>query len=250
MQVRRPSGEDSHDGNVTDVSTGGARLELNSPVTVGEQLDVELRVAAVKCREQRLATVCWAALRRDFVWQAGVRFGEPLPDAMIDRLAKAGIIERRRSLRVKVSIPAIARLEASTHQNSVRIANLSPEGIGLVSPGALEIDRRVMISVEDVAEPWTVLAHVRSCKRRRRGHVIGCEFVDTDAYRHVRQFIGAKRKPAPRSGWSRLRDYACGALSAFVCTTVMTSWRVPPEEDVPVWEQHILQAVSQQVERF
>ncbi len=92
-----------------------------------------------------------------------------------------------------------------------------------------------------------MLAHVRSCSLRRRGHAIGCEFVDQDAYRQLCERIRENRTRARKSRWSRFRDYAFGAVSAFVCMTAMTHWNPQQETDhVPHWEQH--QAVAEQVE--
>ena len=249
--VRREKTDETYDGRVVDLSVEGARLALRSPVAVGEQLNVGLHVDAIGISEQRSATVCWTALTRDLLWHTGIRFTEPLSDSTIDSLANATIIERRRSNRVKVSIHATARLETSRHQMDVRIANISTNGLGMVSPEPLEVDWRVMISVDSPTEPWAVLAHVRSCTRARRGYAIGCEFVDHDVYRQVCDVIRGNRMPIQKSRWCRLRDYAFGAVSAFVCMTAMTHWHPPQDtDDAPAWEQHRLQADSQQVERF
>jgi hypothetical protein len=229
----------------------GARLALRSPVVVGEQLHVGLHVPALQLSEQRKATVCWTALTRDLLWHTGVHFDAPLSDASIDSLASAGYIERRQSDRVRVSIPAAARLEASHQQITVRISDVSTGGLGLISPEPLELDRRVMISVDDPTAPWALLAHVRSCICHRRGHAIGCEFVDQDVYRQLCDRIRGHHIPAGKSRWCRLRDYAFGAVSAFVCMTAMAHWNSPQDtDDSPSWEQNRLQAVAKQVERF
>jgi hypothetical protein len=249
--VRREKTDETHNGSVVDLSAHGARLALRSPVAIGEQLDVGLHVPALRLIEQRKATVCWTALTRDLVWHAGVCFETPLRDATIDSLASTGYIERRKSDRVKVSIPAAARMEASHQKIQVRVADVSSGGFGLISPEPLELDRRVMISVDDPTAPWAVFAHVRSCNRRRRGHAIGCEFVDQDAYRQLCERIRRNRTPVGKSRWSRLRDYAFGVVSAFVCMTAMTHWNPPQNtDDSPSWEQHRLQAVAKQVERL
>lgn len=245
--VRREKTDETQNGSVVDLSVQGARLALRSPVTIGEQLDVGLHVPGLRLIEQRKATVCWTALTRDLVWHTGVRFAAPLSDPTIDSLATTGYIERRQSDRVKVSIPAAARMETSHQTIRVRVADVSSGGFGLISPEPLELGRRVMISGDDLTAPWAVLAHVRSCTRRRRGHAVGCEFVDQDAYRQLCEQIRGNRSPVGKSRWSRFRDYAFGAVSAFVCMTAMTHWNPSQETDhSPRWEQH--RDVAEQVE--
>ncbi len=151
--VRREKTDETHNGSVVDLSVQGARLALRSPVAIGEQLEVGLHVPGLRLIEERKATVCWTALARDLVWHVGVHFAAPLSGPTIDSLATTGYIERRQSDRVKVSIPATARMEASHQEIRVRVADVSSSGVGLISPEPLELDRRVMISGDDLSAP-------------------------------------------------------------------------------------------------
>lgn len=214
----------SRQGVVVDISVNGARIALPQPATVGDEFEIELQAPGSQFREQRRVRVCWSALRRDFLWHAGVEFDAPLTDESLDELASGGVIERRQSNRTKVSIPASARQESSTTEHEVRIADLSVEGFGFTSSEPLEVGNRVLVSIAHEPEPLVVIAHVRACNRKRKNYAVGCEFVDTDSYRHLRQFLPARRPPKKPTVWSVLRDYAFDAAATFLCVAVVAHW--------------------------
>ena len=226
FHARLAKGDDTapRQGSVVDISINGARIALSQPAAAGDKFEVELHAPGSPFREQRRVRVCWSALRRDFLWHAGVEFDTPLSEQALNGLASGGVIERRQAKRTKVSIPAKARQETSASEHAVKIVDLSADGFGIASSEPLELESRVLVSIDQEPEPLVVIAHVRSCTQKRKTWSVGCEFADKDSYRHLRQFLPARRPPKKQTVWTVLRDYAFDAVATFLSVAVIAQW--------------------------
>lgn len=218
--VQSLSGQLPCNAEIIDISPSGAKFVVSAPLRCDDQMTVSMSVADAGVDVQIVGRICWIRLARDYRWLVGALFDEPLELEELEKLASAGYIEQRSAPRTDVLIPGKARRETLAQDMDVAITNLSATGFRLASPQQMEPGERVLVGTDlsegEVAFP----AHVRWSGQLRDEYSVGCEFVDQDAFQHLKHHL-PEQQPESEPQQAPRRRFAC-ALGAAVAIGIAT----------------------------
>lgn len=175
--------------SIRKLSAGGAIVHVDGPVTLGEQLDLELMTG-----EQLVGTIAW--------WrgsEVGLRFETPIDVFAViaqDIVSQPG--ERRRMPRVELVVQALLETAAGTELVTTR--DISQGGAKLDVPFKLKVEERLLITLDGLPPQQGVV-------RWSSEHVAGVAFVPElrwqelmvwlkDRRRHKREVPLAASEPA------------------------------------------------------
>jgi len=186
VAYRTRDGDEVLDGELLDISRGGGKLTLPSSLPFGETIDLHAVIPAVDLEFTVRAVVSWNRQDEDDRWLIGCRFDAELSDAIVDRLAQGGYLERRHSPRYPISLEATASFELSEHGFSVWIQDFSTDGFAMLSPRPGKVNQRLRLeTVKEHSERIVISARMRWCLPVDNGFLIGCAFLNGHDFRHL-----------------------------------------------------------------
>ena len=162
-------------GQLLDLSLSGAKIKL--PCCLQFSQAVQLRIACTKLgiSIDVASQVCFVRPDDD-EWQAGCSFATEISQDVIDALARASVIQRRRSPRHTTSIHGIARWELDSESFPVRIRDFSTGGFCLVAqcPGTVGAAVNVNVKTPD-GEACFVSGKLSWIVERDGEFLLGCQ---------------------------------------------------------------------------
>lgn len=162
--------------SIRKLSAGGAIVHVDGPVTLGEQLDLELMTG-----QQLVGTIAW--------WrghEVGLRFDEPIDVFAViaqDIVSQPG--ERRRMPRVELVVQAL--LETANGTELVTTRDISQGGAKLDVPFKLKVEERVLITLDGLPPQPAVV-------RWSADHVAGIAFVPELRWQDLMVWLKERRK--------------------------------------------------------
>jgi len=223
--LERNSGEPIP-AEVIDVSSSGAKLVLSLPLKTDDIVTVHLSFADAAVEMRLTGRICWVRLARDYQWLAGVRFDEAIGLARLKKMAAAGYIEQRDSPRTDVQIPGTARRETLSNEIQVAITDLSATGFRLSSPDVMQAGERVLVGTASRKGNVTFPAHVRWSDKKQDQYSVGCEFVDKDAFRHLKHHLPRRQSDELTDSWSEpLLPRQWSYVPGVALTLALAAWQ-------------------------
>lgn len=162
--------------SIRKLSAGGAIVQVDGPVTVGEKLDLELMTG-----EQLVGTIAW-----QHGTEVGLRFEAPIDVFAViaqDIVSQPG--ERRRMPRVELVVQAL--LETANGTELVTTRDISQGGAKLDVPFQLKVEERVLVTLDGLPpQPGVV--------RWSTEHVAGIAFLPEVRWQELMVWLKERRK--------------------------------------------------------
>ncbi len=188
---------------LVDISTTGAKMYCDTAIQPKEQLAVQIESDQLQNPIVVSAEVCWTTPASNGKFCLGFAFKPAIPDEVLRQMASAGLLERRRHMRERISIRTVARWELSKEETPAWLLNYSEGGCCLlcITPGhpgnrvrltLTEGDQEIHVTVKG---QWQVLTE--------EGYVIGCEFIDGKVLQILERMQEAAA-PQNKPLWRRL----------------------------------------------
>jgi hypothetical protein len=174
--VSRPEVGGSLPGRLIDLSSVGAKVGVADNLRFSERVLLRFASAALQLDAAVDSTAAWVRPHTKDEWLVGLAFAEGLPGKVIDQLAMAGILERRRHPRHIASIFATCRWQLSARSHDVEIIDYSAGGFCMACqhPGADSAN--VLMRVPAADGEATIYGRVCWRSARHGKYVMGCEF--------------------------------------------------------------------------
>ncbi len=178
------------EGELIDLSQGGAKLRLAAFLQFAETVRVRISIAELDLAINVTSDVCWT--RRDDVnaWLVGCAFSPPISDETLQALAVHSLIERRQAPRSSVTTEAILSLQNSDQQLRVRLRDISAGGFCLVTSVAIPVGDKLQLAMTNSdGSDLTITGKVRWSMQSDNEYLVGCMAVPTAAYHRFRATI-------------------------------------------------------------
>lgn len=174
----------SVNARLLDLSPGGAKLSLISPIRFDEAMTLSLHSDELNLHLSISARVCWIRQQDETCWVVGCAFEPRLPDDELERMFAHGLLERRREQRDSVRGQAIAKWELHPDETPVGLLDLSAGGFSVLSPFAAQIGTHLQMALESACgtKRVDVLANVHWQLQVEGGYVFGCGFDNSQTY--------------------------------------------------------------------
>ena len=177
-------------GRLVDISRGGAKLALDTCVPFGETVSLCVAVAEINLHFQVQAEISWSRQGEGGTWLVGCCFNPSLPDETVDRLARSGYLERRRSPRYPISIGGTVRWELSAAVDPVCLADLSLDGFSMLCAKAKAPGQRFRLELDDDNGQTTAVAGKTQWQAETEdGHLIGCSLMNRQDFHRVWELV-------------------------------------------------------------
>jgi hypothetical protein len=197
----------SQPARLLDLSRGGAKLAVTSPLGVGEAVRLHLKIADLDLDATVASKVCWTSPAEDGPWWAGCVFTPRLPGNVLAKLAGAGHIERRQADRQTLSLELEARWELSPQPTKATLRDFSKNGFCLLVPETGKAGLRVSLRFNkpDGAKV-EVFGKAHWEVKVADGYLIGCEFRGRQSYEALRRLAEptATRTTRRAPWWRRM----------------------------------------------
>lgn len=177
----------SQPARMLDLSRGGAKLAVTSPLGVGEAIRLHMQMIDLDLDATVAGKVCWTTPAEDGPWWAGCVFTPRLPGNVLAKLAGAGHIERRQHERHPLSLDLEARWELSPIPSRVKLRDFSRNGFCLLVSEPGKAGLRVHLRCKDSqGRTVDVFGKADWEVNVTDGYLIGCEFRGRQSYEALR----------------------------------------------------------------
>lgn len=178
----------SQPARLLDLSRGGAKLAVTSPLGVGETIRLHLQIPDLEFDAAVAGKICWTSPADDGPWWAGCVFTPRLPTNVLAKLAGAGHIERRKCDRQLMSIDLDARWELSPQSVTVTLRDFSKNGFCLLVSEPGKAGLRVNLRFKDAqGSSVEVFGKADWEVKVADGYLIGCEFRGRQSYEALKK---------------------------------------------------------------
>lgn len=160
-------------GRLIDLSQNGAKCCINKSLQFSETVAWRLTMPALDIAAAIKSKVIWTRTTDTSNWLVGCSFDEALPNVILDRLARAGFINRRRHPRSESDLPGVARSELCNQSSPVSVVDYSYGGFRMLSDQPKPIGAKVLLNFHPHG---SVFGIVRWCSTEGDIHSVGCEF--------------------------------------------------------------------------
>ncbi len=179
-------------GQIVELSGHGLRCYLDGRPSVGSWLKLEVSIAAVDVQLVRPAVVRRIDPRDTDGWSVGCELQEGIPEELLGRMAKAGVLNRRRDPRYETNKPVQLRRPLSEESFNATLINFSKGGFCAVVSEPVDLPAgRVLLRFPVKGSTVRLAATVVWQRCREDGsYAVGCSFSDTQGFIRLREFTG------------------------------------------------------------
>jgi hypothetical protein len=203
------------EAELLDLSPGGAKLALPSPLRFHEPVQLALSSEQFDLHLTVSATVRWIKPAKGDMWLAGCKFQPEIPFKSLEQLFSRGFLERRQHARESIRGEALARWELSAADVPVGMLDLSAGGFSFLSPLPAANGSHVRLSFESAAgQPVTLAAAIQWQVQAEGSYMVGCAFINNQSYRLLRDRFCPEMPARPRPPRSRLVLLSLATLAA------------------------------------
>lgn len=191
VNFAREDGEDvvAH-GRLADLSLHGLKICVDKKIEDDQLVDLVIEVPTLDFRVERKAIVRWQHPRDTGSWWTGCELREAIDDELIQKLATAHVLNRRRDPRYSVDRPATVRWELSDKMLEARLVNFSKGGFCFVIPAPTDFPSdRLMLALQDRGREIMIPARVMWKGPLDNEYAIGCAFSTLDGFVKIRECV-------------------------------------------------------------
>ncbi|MCA9168665.1 MAG: PilZ domain-containing protein [Planctomycetales bacterium] len=176
-------------GQLADLSLSGVKISIDGKLEMGQEVKLLIQVPSMNFELERRAVARWQQPRDATTWWTGCQLLEPFDATIVEELAAAHVLNRRRDPRYTVDAPAQARWELSDQFVDVKLINFSKGGFCVIFPAPLEgASERLMLQVELNGKESQIPARVMWQGPSPEGFAVGCAFVSIDGFLKLRDY--------------------------------------------------------------
>jgi hypothetical protein len=198
---QREVGHEILSASLVDLSLSGARFNIDRQLIRGDAITLRLRVPTLNLELIIPAEVSWYGARTSR-WDIGCQFRQPIPGEVLDTLAAAAYLERRRDSRSSISGEALLT-QSSSAPTLVQLKDMSQGGISFRSPCAVDLDQPLLLEVNGQAESLRITAQPQWQLSEGERYLVGCAFRNAHCAQVLQRSLQPSR-PAPRSTVARI----------------------------------------------
>jgi hypothetical protein len=243
VQRKSDESDETIQGQLRNLSSEGVQIYLPTYPKFSEEIGLRIHIPDAKVKIDATAEVVWIRPAEDNQCLIGCSFAIRLSESFLDRLAVAGIIDRRRHPRRVVSIPGIARRELDADSFPVRITDYSERGFCMASGRPSTVGGAVSVeldSPDDVVPP--ISGKVCWQEERDGEYVLGCSLKRVEDFEQLRRLCSVSGDNRQTTSPSFRRQTGLTLflvviwVFVFVGTTLLglraiESWRSRPIKD-------------------
>jgi hypothetical protein len=194
VQLMRQSAEASDAQSVRaqllDISPGGFKLSLATPLRLGEAVSLAIVTPDHAIDLSLDADVRWIRPGEGKTWSAGCTFNPRLPEETLRSLFSRGLLERRKFPRQKVRATVSVQWELEPNRTAASLRNLSVGGFCLEASERGKPGERVLVFLEDAdGKPQSVPGKAQWQMKKGERYVLGCTFVNNQGYPTMHDFL-------------------------------------------------------------
>jgi len=178
-------GEDNAQGRVINISCRGAKLAIDEPPPSDAEVTVQLSCERVKWTIELPAQVHWRQPDRHEGWYVGCSFEKAVQAVALERLAAAGVIDRRQEVRQAINTDVQVKLELSDAPLAARLVDFSVGGFKLWLPCSVSEGERIVVNIEEGEDELRSVGKVLWYNSTGDGFFVGCTFVRRDGFAHM-----------------------------------------------------------------
>jgi hypothetical protein len=181
---------------VVDISRQGAKLELDGHLPTEGETKFQLLCDKVNWSFEVPGRIHWKHPTRNDGWCIGCSFDDSVERKALERLASAGIIDRRIEPRESINKNVVAKLELNNGETEARLVDVSPGGFKVWIAKTVNEGERIVLFHNDEEETQSV---GRTCwvNPTGDGFFVGCSFVQRDGYVNLVRALGLHDRTAP-----------------------------------------------------
>jgi hypothetical protein len=185
-QERNPA---SVEAQLLEMSAIGAKLSTTSPLQFSESVVLKINSRELELNLVVTCVVHWVRYGPGDKWTVGCSFVTEFPQEALDRLASAGLVDRRESHRCQVASEATARCESDQKAVSTVLRDVSVGGYCLFSPEPARPGDRMLVRFRTpLGGQEEMCARIQWCVEHNNGYILGCAFANGKEPRIARHF--------------------------------------------------------------
>ncbi len=178
-------------GRVVDISRRGAKFEFDGTLPSDDSALLRLKCEKVNWEVEIPGTIHWKHPNRSDGWWVGCSFQKAVQPVALERLASAGIIDRRSEDRRTINTDVQVKLELREDQQGARLVDISHGGFKLWLPRAVNAGERIVLTCfNDLKTDFKSVGRTCWTKSTGDGFFVGCSFVHRDGYQNLMQAMG------------------------------------------------------------
>jgi hypothetical protein len=224
IQRRGKDSDEALEGELIDLSQGGAKLLVSTCLQFSEVIRLIVRIPTLALEIDVTADVRWTRPEGNTSWLVGCSFNPGISEELLHKLAVHSLVERRRSPRYAVTAQVIMSRQSSDQRHTVRLKDISTGGFCLTCEQPVPLGSKVLIELPTRhGVEMEITANVRWHMSADDVHLIGCAFNSSKDYQALRDSIRDDSEqltpdsPRPFLTWTLA---ACGMLMICVLSVM------------------------------
>lgn len=175
VHIQRRQPVETLQGKLFNLSASGAKVSLSTVLRFSEVVGLRIQISRLGINVDVNSAVRWVRPTHDNQWIFGFSFAHEIAKSVLDRLATAGLIDRRNHPRHPVSIPGFARYELVEETIPVEVINYSDRGFCIASSRLSTVGTIVLVTVTGLGHsPRSLYGEVCWQAERDGEYLIGC----------------------------------------------------------------------------
>jgi len=185
-----------------DISRGGAKLSLSSPVLFNSDALLRLKSASLGLDLTMAAGMCWSRPEENRGWLLGCSFTPRLPLEALTKLIESDVLERRITERRQRRIPITAQWELDPAPIPGYLWDVSEGGFCFLSPS--RAGEQVTISPAETRRSTAIRARRQWSLEVGGGYVVGCRYLNAGDHRFFEDLQVSIEPEDQGNAWSRI----------------------------------------------
>ncbi len=177
--------------SLIDISRHGAKFTTKLPPTVGTSITLQVATSKADVEIKVRGEVRWCEPRSDKQCCVGCFFPDELQVDSLHRLATAGLLERRASVRIKTKLDVTIKEQLSIGKaEPATIVDYSTDGLRLIVTQPKQVGQRIMVQLHRAhRESGEITVRTVWQNEVDEGFAVGCCFVGKGAHEQIQQSV-------------------------------------------------------------
>jgi hypothetical protein len=167
-------------GLLRDLSEGGAKFVVSSPLQVREALAVTFKSEELGIALAISGEVCWTKPEGNDLWTLGCSFAPRLPHEILEKFFQGKVVERRVGSRKARRLPIMVKWDYQDPRLPAYLWDISQGGFSMLSTRTA--GEHVSIEVQKPKQQLCLEARAQWQATLTSGYMIGCKFAQQNAY--------------------------------------------------------------------